>query len=129
MKLNIELIEIFKDLEKALNKEIVAHKNLISDGLLTLHFKTPNIFYKKYKVFIDGDTEDDKKEITELFSENFISTLKKTLAGCYFNYFVIYNESFRGEYYSTFWKMDSNNKLKLVSLGEIPYKKNKVFNI
>lgn len=128
MKLNVELVEIFKDLEKSLNKEIASNKDLISNGLLTLHFKTPNIFYKKYKVFVDGEDE-NKKEITNLFSDNFISVLKKTLAGCYFNYFVIHNESFRGEYYSTFWKIGSDNKLKLVSIGEIPYKKTKVFNI
>lgn len=116
MQLNTELTEILTSLGKLIPSE-VSEKYLESNNSITVSVKTPNIFYKKYYVFITGENE--STDITEQLSESDIEKLKACMSQAYWNFFMHYNMQWSKKYYTVLFERDPFKNNSLVPVDAI----------
>lgn len=113
MQLNSELTEILTGLGKAIPSDFIQEKLPTEDDTLVLHIKTPNVFYRKYKLFISD--ENGGEEVTSRFSEDELSKVKGAMGQAYFNYFVHYHSQFNAKYYVVIFKrIGTSTKLEVL---------------
>jgi hypothetical protein len=112
MQLNTELTEILTSLGKILPNDFIEKQLELSDSTsITMSVKTPNIFYKKYYVFISD--EKGSTDITDQLSQDNLKELKSCMSQAYWNYFTHYHQQWSKKYYTILFERDKfkNNSL------------------
>lgn len=99
IQLNTELKDIMEVLGKSL-PSVIVEDNLDDNNVLHVFIKTPNIFYKETKVFIN------ESDITGELSDKQKNSIEALMSQAYFNYFTHYNEQFKSKYYRISYIME-----------------------
>lgn len=97
IQLNSELKEIFSTLGSLIPKDLIEEYKG-EENLLYFSIKTPNLFYKEYKFFIN------EINVTEKIKD--IKEVKSLISQAYFNYFVHYHEQINFPYYQIVFEVE-----------------------